>query len=105
MARKAGPLVHNLGRVEYAQIIFKNTSLSIIGSEIHSFSENSHGAWSVPGTSLIQFDTDVSGVFDSNGDPYPVIPVESKKLQIGWRNGRGNIADSTSRNEHNYPTK
>ena len=45
----------------------------------------------MPGTSLIQFDTDVSGVFDSNGDPYPVIPVESKKLQIGWRNVTGGI--------------
>jgi len=69
----------------------ENTSLSVIGSEIHSFSESSDGAWSVPGTSLIQFDTDISGVFYANGDQYPVIPTESKKLQIGWRNVSGGI--------------
>ena len=69
----------------------KNTSLSLIGSEIHSFSEISEGGWSVPGTSFIEFDADISGVFDSNGDSYPVISAESKKLEIGWRVVEGGI--------------
>ena len=106
MARKSRPLVYNLGRVEYAQIFFKKYSLSLIGSEIHSFSENSEGGWSVPGTSFIEFDADISGVFDSNGDSYPVISVESKKLQIGWRNVAGGILLTQHPwNEYNCPTK
>mgnify|MGYP001173504814 FL=1 len=68
-----------------------NTSLSTDGSTIYSVSGKNDNTWLVPGTSLIQLDTEVSGVFYSNGDSFPVISSESKKLEIGWRSVEGGL--------------
>ena len=47
--------------------------------------------WSVPGTIMLQFNAEVSGVYDSFGEQHPEISSDARKLQIGWRQIEGGI--------------
>ena len=72
------------------QISSENTSVITDGSELYSVSESSD-LWQVPGTLLILFDSEISGVFNSGGEPFPVISPYTKKLEPGWREVEGGI--------------
>ena len=45
----------------------------------------------MPGTIRLQFDAEVSGIYDSSGESYPVIPPDVRKLQVGGRQIEGGI--------------
>ncbi len=62
----------------------------IKGSQITSTSQPA-STWAVPGTIMLQFDAEVSGVYDSAGEQYPEIPPDARKLQVGWRQIEGGI--------------
>ena len=68
----------------------QSTSVVFDGTQITSTSQPS-STWSVPGTTSIQFDAKVSGVFDSFGEQYPIFSSEARKLEIGWRQVEGGI--------------
>ena len=62
----------------------------IKGSQITSTSQPA-STWAVPGTIMLQFDAEVSGVYDSAGEQYPEISPDARKLQVGWRQIEGGI--------------
>ena len=72
------------------RIAGQSTVTSIEGSQITSTSQPS-STWSVPGTIRLQFDAEVSSIYDSSGEQYPAIPPDARKLQVGWRQIEGGI--------------
>ena len=72
------------------RIAGESTATNLEGSQITSVSQSA-SSWPVPGTIRLQFDADVSDVFDSSGEQYPVISPESRKLETGWRQIEGGI--------------
>jgi len=72
------------------RIAGQSTVAPIEGSQITSISQPA-SSWPVPGTIRLQFDAEVSGVYDSSGEHYPVIPHDVRKLQVGWRQIEGGI--------------
>jgi len=68
----------------------QSTTAELYGSQITSTSQTV-STWSVPGTILLQFDAEVSGVYNSSGEQYPEISTDVRKLEIGWRHVEGGI--------------
>ena len=68
----------------------QSTSVVFDGTQITSTSQPT-STWSVPGSTLLQFDAEVSGVFDSFGEQHPMFSSEVRKLEIGWRQVEGGI--------------
>ena len=66
------------------RIAGESTIANLEGSRITSVSQPA-STWSVPGTIRLKFDAEVSGVYDSSGEQYPVISSDSRKLETGWR--------------------
>ncbi len=65
----------------------EGTSL-VLKSAPHEGGPNS---WSVPGTTLLEFNETVISVSDSGGHPLPSIDIDERKLSIGWRSVDGGI--------------
>tara|TARA_B100000029_G_scaffold228651_2_gene226323 strand:+ start:1401 stop:2498 length:1098 start_codon:yes stop_codon:yes gene_type:complete len=72
------------------RIAGQSTVTTIKGSQITSTSQIA-SPWSVPGTMRLQFNAEVSSVYYSTGENYPVIAHDVRKLQVGWRQIEGGI--------------
>jgi len=49
------------------------------------------GSWSVPGTIMIELNSTVISVSESDGKPMPMLASDERKLTVGWRQVDGGI--------------
>jgi hypothetical protein len=71
-----------------------STMASIDGSTItidSSSQSKGENTWIVPGSVLIEFDSSVNAVSDSDGKGFPLLTGDERKLTVGWRPVDGGI--------------
>ena len=82
------------GEWHYHRASGNSTSASLDGSTITIESTPQHigtDSWQVPGTVMIEFDSSVVDVTDSEGKNMPLLTGNERNLAVGWRNVDGGI--------------
>jgi len=71
-----------------------STSAVLEGSTVtieSSADTSGMSSWAVPGTLMVKFDSSVLSVSDSEGQEFPLLLVDDRKLTLGWRPVEGGI--------------